>query len=354
MPTKEEFFADEPIRVEMVVHNDGPEDFRFDKGGDYRLGNGRYDRFFVAFDGSHGKYASAGGGLLGVGTVPANGVYRQVIDLTPWGPPGPDENGILRVTCRRTLTTQVATKLLVDCLERQPIDYTRRDARAVLIAEMARLNEGREGFPDEKEKRKEIERVVDLYMDFPQIQSTVACKVSGRLKEADESEQEQALNDEALQASSEIVNGLRIVLTTKTMPNGQPKLQMQITNAAWDPFDLIGCPLFLEVQDKHGHWRAFQHPRWGSEKHEGPETLELGASISETEPVSAFTSLPPGKNRVRVSIAVDRGMAGNYESARIRTGTARSNAVIVEIPSPDGEAEQPVKQSITAVSAAKP
>ena len=103
--------------------------------------------------------------------------------MTPWSPPGPDDRGIIRVTCRRTLTTQVATKLLVDCLEKQPIDHTRKDARAVLITEMTRLNQHREGFADEREKQKEIERVVDLYMQFPQIQSTFECKVNGRVRD---------------------------------------------------------------------------------------------------------------------------------------------------------------------------
>jgi len=138
-------------------------------------------------------------------------------------------------------------------------------------------------------------------------------------------------------ASSEVVNGLRIDLTAAVMPDGQPKLRMQFTNAAWDPFDIVACPLFLEVQDTQGHWRAFQHPRWGGDKHEGPETLKLGASISETEPVSAFTSLPPGKHRVRVSIAIDKGMASKYESARVWTGVARSNCVVIEMPPQDSE-----------------
>jgi len=181
-PTKEEFFADEPIMVEMVVHNDGTEEFRFDKGGDYRHGNGRQGRFSVTLKDPNAKYISCGGGLHGLGIVPAKGVYKEVIDLTPWGPPGTDDQGVIRVTCRRTLTTQVATKLLVDCLEKKPIDYTRKGVRAVLVAEMTRLNQHRAGFADDREKEKEIERVVDLYMCFPQIQSTFECKVNGRVK----------------------------------------------------------------------------------------------------------------------------------------------------------------------------
>ena len=181
-PTKEEFFFGEPIKVEMVIHNDGTEDFTFQTGGDYRFGKGRHDRFFVAFRDPNVRYLSCGGGLLGLATVPKKGVYRQVIDLTPWGPPGPDRRGIMPVTCRRTLTSRVETKLLVDPLEKQPIDYARKDARAVLIAEMSRLNRRRKGFAGEREKQKEIERVVDLYMKFPQIQSTFHIEVLGRLR----------------------------------------------------------------------------------------------------------------------------------------------------------------------------
>ena len=182
-PTKEEFFSDEPLTVKMVVHNHGAKEFRFDKGGDYRFGNGRHDRFSVTFGDPNAKYTSCGGGMLGLGVVPARGVYKEVIDLTPWSPSRPDAQGIIRVTCRRTLTTRVATKLLVDCLETQPIDYARKDARAVLIAEMTRLNQRRAGFAEDREKQKEIERVVDLYLQFPQIQSTFECKVNGRVRD---------------------------------------------------------------------------------------------------------------------------------------------------------------------------
>ncbi len=178
-PAKEEFSAGERITVEMVVHNDGVEPFTFEEGGDYRFGDGRQDRFFVTFGDPNVKYVSCGGGLLGIGTVPGKGVYREVIDLTPWGRPAP--GGIARVTCRRTLSSRVETKLLVDCLEMQPIDYTRADARAVLIDEMARLNRGREGFSNDRERQKEIERVVDLFLRFPQIQTAFEVKVSGRV-----------------------------------------------------------------------------------------------------------------------------------------------------------------------------
>ena len=344
-PTKEEFFADEPITVEMVVHNDSAEDLRFDTGGDYRHGNGRQDRFFVTFGDPKVKYLSAGGGLLGSAVVRAKGVYKEVIDLTPWSPPAPDEKGIIRVTCRRTLTSHVDTKLLVHCLEKQPLDYARKDARAALIAEMTRLNQHRAGFADDREKQKEIERVVDLYMRFPQIQSTVECKVSGRLKDTSENKQDQAPDTEGIQGSSQVVNELRIDLTAKVMPDGQPKLRIRFTNVAWDPFDVIACPLFLEVQDQRGHWRTFQHPRWGSNKREGTQTFELGAGTSETEPISAFTFLPPGRHLVRVSIAIDQGMASKYESTRIWTGVARSNCVVVEIPPPDSEDGQPDKET---------
>jgi hypothetical protein len=189
-PTKEEFSADERITVEMVVHNDGTEPFTFEKGGDYRFGNGRQDRFFVTFADPDVKYLSCGGGLLGIGTVPSKGVYREVIDLTPWGRPIPDSRGIARVTCRRTLSSRVNTKLLVHCLERQPIDYTRADARAVLIDEMARRNRRRAGFSSDRERQKETERVVDLFMGFPQIQSTFEVKVTGRVGSGRSLEQE--------------------------------------------------------------------------------------------------------------------------------------------------------------------
>ena len=181
-PTKEEFFFDEPKTVEMVVHNDGTEDFTFGKGGDYRHGNGRKGRFFVSFGDPNVVYPSCGGGLHGRGIVPKRGVYREVIDLTPWSPPAPDKKGTIRVTCRRTLTSYVKTKLLVECLDRQPIDYARKDARAVLIAKMTRLNRRRKGFASEREKQKEILRIVDLYMSFPQIRSTFDIKVSARLR----------------------------------------------------------------------------------------------------------------------------------------------------------------------------
>jgi hypothetical protein len=180
--TKETFAADEPITVEMVVHNDGDETFRFQTGGDYRFGNGRHDRFFVSFGDPDARYLSCGGGLIGHAILPKNGVYREAIDLTPWGPPGPDAKGILRVTCRRTLSWRVETKLLVDCLERQPIDYGREDARAVLIREMARRNQRRKGFADDAERQQEIERVVDAFLRFPQVQSTLEIHVSGQLR----------------------------------------------------------------------------------------------------------------------------------------------------------------------------
>ena len=98
------------------------------------------------------------------------------------GSPGPDRRGIIPVTCRRTLTSRVETKLLVYPLDRQPIDYTRKDARAVLIQKMTRLNRRRKGFAGEREIQKEIERVVDVYMRFPQIRSTFEIKVLGRLR----------------------------------------------------------------------------------------------------------------------------------------------------------------------------
>ena len=180
-PTKEEFRAGEPITVEMVVHNDGTEPFTFDKGGDYRFGNGRHERFFVSFGDTSVDYLSCGGGLMGRGTVAPKGVYREEIDLTPWGPPPPDDRGIVRVTCRRTLSSHVETRLLVDCLERKPLNHAREDARAALIGEMARLNRDRAGFAGERERQQEIERVVDLYLRFPQIQSTFDVKVNRRL-----------------------------------------------------------------------------------------------------------------------------------------------------------------------------
>jgi len=132
----------------------------------------------------------------------------------------------------------------------------------------------------------------------------------------------------------EVVNGLRIELVSKVMPDGQPKLRISFENVSADPFDVIECPMFLEVQDPPEHWRAFQHPRWRSDKPGDVFTFEPGASVSEAEPISAFTSLSPGKHDVRISVVVDKGMASKYESVRIWTGMARSNSVVVEVPAP--------------------
>jgi hypothetical protein len=133
----------------------------------------------------------------------------------------------------------------------------------------------------------------------------------------------------------EVVNGLRVDLTSKVMPDGQPWLLVEFTNVSKESFDIIdSCSLFLEVQDRPGHWHAYQHPRWRSDKLGIIGTLESGKSEEESEPVSAFTSLRPGKYVVRVSLAVDTGIADKYESTRIWTGVARSNSVVVEVQAP--------------------
>jgi hypothetical protein len=132
-----------------------------------------------------------------------------------------------------------------------------------------------------------------------------------------------------------VVNGLRVDLTSEVMPDRQPKLKVDFTNVSKEPFDIIdSCSLFLEVQERPGHWRAFQHPRWRSDKLGLIGTLESGKSEDESEPVSAFTCLPSGKHVVRVSLAVDKGVADKYESTRIWTGVARSNSVVVEVQAP--------------------
>ena len=134
-------------------------------------------------------------------------------------------------------------------------------------------------------------------------------------------------------ARSEVVNGLRIDLESRVRPDGQPKLTIHVTNAGREPLDFAdGIPMFLEVQERPGHWRSYQHPRCGSDKLGKRFAFEPGHHESETEPVAAFTTLPAGKHRVRVSLSLDRGMAKGYDSARLWTGVVRSNVVEVSVP----------------------
>jgi len=65
-------------------------------------------------------------------------------------------------------------------------------------------------------------------------------------------------------------------------------------------------------------------------------TFEPGHDESETEPVSAFTTLPPGKYLVRVSMAFDRGMSQKYKSNRLWAGVLRSNTVEIKVPGDKG------------------
>jgi len=137
--------------------------------------------------------------------------------------------------------------------------------------------------------------------------------------------------------SSEIVNGLQLVLLSKVRPDGQPKLVIHLRNAGSEPIEIVDMPpFFLEVQESPRHWRTFQHPRWDSSKIDTMFTFEPGHDESETEPVSAFTTLPPGKYLVRVSMAFDRGMSQKYKSNRLWAGVLRSNTVEIKVPGDKG------------------
>ncbi len=135
--------------------------------------------------------------------------------------------------------------------------------------------------------------------------------------------------------SSEVVNGLQLVLSSKVRPDrpdGQPKLVIHFKNAGSKPFDIVDTgPLFLEVRDSPGYWRTFQHPQWDGSKLGKMFTFEPGHDESETEPVSEFATLPPGKYLVRVSMAYDRGMMQKYKSDRLWTGLVRSNTIEITI-----------------------
>lgn len=142
--------------------------------------------------------------------------------------------------------------------------------------------------------------------------------------------------------SSEVVNGLQLVLLSEVRPDGQPKLVIHFKNAGSEPFDIVEMGLlFLEVRDSPGYWRTFQHPRWDSSKIDTMFTFEPGHDESETEPVSAFATLPPGKYLVRVSMAFDRGMSQKYKSNRIWTGLLRSNTVEITVPKDEGDSPVP-------------
>ncbi len=131
----------------------------------------------------------------------------------------------------------------------------------------------------------------------------------------------------------EIVNGLQLALSSEVQPNGQPKLIIHFRNASSTAFDIVEMgPFFLEIQMEPGRWRTVQHPRWGSLEIDGMYTFASGHDESETEPASAFTELGPGKYRVRVSMAFDRGMATRYSSDRLWTGVIKSNTVEIFVP----------------------
>ncbi|MHC4604007.1 MAG: hypothetical protein ACYS6W_11835, partial [Planctomycetota bacterium] len=140
----------------------------------------------------------------------------------------------------------------------------------------------------------------------------------------------------------EVVNGLQLVLLSEVRPDGQPKLVIHFKNAGYNPFDIVEMgPVFLEVRDRPGYWRTFQHPRWDSSKIDTMFTFEPGHDESETEPVSAFTTLAPGKYLVRVSMAFDRGMSQKYKSNRLWTGLVRSNTVEITVPKDEGYSPLP-------------
>ena len=151
--------------------------------------------------------------------------------------------------------------------------------------------------------------------------------------------------------SSEVVNGLQLVLLSKVRPDGQPKLIIHWRNAGSEPIDIVDmAPLFLEVRNSPGCWRTFQHPRWDSSKlgkmftfEPGPDESETepGPDESETEPVSAFTTLPPGKYLVRVSFVFDRGMSQKHKSDRLWMGLVRSNTVEITVPKDEGDSLVP-------------
>ena len=133
----------------------------------------------------------------------------------------------------------------------------------------------------------------------------------------------------------EIVNGLQLALSSEVQPNGQPKLIIHFRNASSTAFDIVEMgPIFLEIQVELGRWRTLQHPRWGSLEIDTMFTFAPGHDESETEPVSAFAELDPGKYRVRVSMAFDRGMATRYSSDRLWAGVIKSNTVEIFVPEP--------------------
>ncbi len=132
--------------------------------------------------------------------------------------------------------------------------------------------------------------------------------------------------------SAEIVNGLQLGLTVRSKADGTPKLVIHFRNGVQKSFDIVEhAPMFLEVLDVSGGWRTFQHPRWGSSKVDTCFTFEPGHHETEVEPVSAFTVLPPGTYRARVSMALDRGILKLYKSKQIWTGVIRSNSVAFTI-----------------------
>ena len=136
--------------------------------------------------------------------------------------------------------------------------------------------------------------------------------------------------------TAEVVNGLQLLLESEFREDGQPKLVIHWRNVGSEPLDLVEMsPIFLEVQESPRCWRAFQHPDWDSRKIDTKFTFEPGHSESETEPVSEFTTLAPGRYLVRVSMAFDRGMGQKYKSDRLWTGMVKSNTIGITVPDKD-------------------
>jgi hypothetical protein len=131
----------------------------------------------------------------------------------------------------------------------------------------------------------------------------------------------------------EVVNGLRIDLEAAVRPDGQPTIKITIINAGDKPLDLLDRPpLFLEVQGADGNWRSFEHPGWKTKVLGKAHRFEKGQSDSETEPVSAFTTLAPGTYKVRVTLAIEATLLAGYTEKNLWSGVVRTNAVTITVP----------------------